>query len=520
MPRSDTATLRRVSEERLATLADRLDMDLDPQERHDYTELVNGLLGVFDTVLEAGDPAYPGGERHPDRPSGQRPDPAEDPLNAWVYRCEVGGATDGSLTGLEVGVKDSIAVAGYPMQAGSDVLEGFVPTVDAIVIDRVLSAGARITGKQNMESFAFSGSGDTSDFGPVINPHDDAYLAGGSSSGSAAAVATGDCDVSLGTDQAGSVRIPSACCGTVGLKPTTGLVPYTGVLALDTGIDHVGPIANSVIDVAEVLEVIAGTASVDGVPIDPRQPQSLEPDAYTTAIADGIEDVTVGVLEDGFDWEFSDPDIDRTVRDAVEVFEDVGAETTRMSMPRHRLLSSAAGVIATIGGARTFGNNGVASSASGWYWSEFAGAMDAFLDSRTDQLPPSVKQAMLAAEHVLENRGMAPYAIAQNIALDARRRYDELLNDCDVFALPTLAVPPMRHDPEMNRVEATAREWTLAQNTAATDLTGHPAISIPCGMVDGLPVGMMLVGKHFDEATVLRVAAGFERETDWKSRKR
>ncbi len=518
MPRSDTDHIRPVTEEQLRRYADRYHLSLSPDEIADYRTLVNGTLETFEAILDAPEPSFPHqAVDHERRPSARRPTDADDPLNAWICRVEVGEG-DGPLGDLEVGLKDSIALAGYPMTLGSEVFEGFVPTFDATVTRRLLDAGATIVGKQNMESFAFSGSGDTSDFGPVFNPYSDDHLAGGSSSGSAAAVARGDCDVSIGTDQAGSVRIPSACCGVVGLKPTTGLVPYTGAYPLELGIDHLGPIAPSVRPIARTLEEIAGEDVVDGMRLDPRQPRGIEPAAYTEALDQPLEGLTVGILEDGFAWPFSEPGVDEAVRDALEVFSEAGATTTSVRMERHRTLSSAGGVVATIGGAATFDLGGLTRGAEGWYWDGLADMLDALAEARADRLPPSLKQALLTAAHVRESRGMTPYALAQNIALDARRRYDRLLDSCDVLALPTLAVPPMEYDPDLDRVEATSREWMLAANTAATDLTGHPAISVPCAMRDGLPVGLMLVGPHFDERTLVRAAAGFERAIDWQQR--
>lgn len=511
MARSDGYSVRRAALSDIERYADDLGLSLSPEELEDYLDLVNGSLESYDQVLEADTPAISYRKiEYTNRPGGRSPRSDEDPLNSWIHRFELEGADGGSLDGVDIGIKDSIAVAGYPMTLGSEVLNGFVPQIDATVVERLLEAGATITGKQNMESFAFSGSGGTSDFGPVLNPYSEDHLAGGSSSGSAAAVANGDCDVSIGTDQAGSVRIPSACCGTVGLKPTTGLVPYTGALSLDLGIDHLGPIAQTVSDVARTLEVMAGEDRVDGVRMDPRQPRGIEGGAYADMLPGSLTGKSIGVLEEGFTWPFADEDVIECIRNAVDTLSSGGASTDSVSMDRHHLVSSAAGVISTIGGARTFAEAGVGRGPDGWYWTEFTDMFDSLKEARADALPPSVKQAILTAEHVLGQRGMTPYTIAQNIALEAEKEYDRLLADHDVLALPTIVIPPMTHDPEMDRVEATAREWMLAANTAPMDLTGHPAISVPCGMVDGLPTGMMFVGSHFDESTVLEVADGFE----------
>ena len=519
MPRSDRNAIRRVSEPDVERLADRVGLQLSPEEVADYRALVNGALEGLDAVAEhRGVELLDEGAAYTDRPPGRPPSPGDDRLNAWITRCRVEGAPDGPLAGVTVGLKDSIALAGYPMTAGSEVLSGFAPTIDATVATRLLDAGATIVGKQNMESFAFSGSGDTSDFGPVVNPHSEDHLAGGSSSGSAAAVAAGDCDVSIGTDQLGSIRIPSAICGVVGIKPTSGLVPYTGVVPLEPGIDHVGPFARTVEPVAETLEVVAGEDVRDGLHIDPRQPRGVEAGDYTSGLDDGVSDLTLGVLAEGFGWEFSEPEVDDAVEDAVDVLAGEGATVREVSMDLHRTGMAAAGVVAFQGSIRTFQDAGVGTGYTGWYWTELADALDAFLEARTDRLPPSVKQGLLAAEHLRDVRGVSLYAAAKNMALELERGYDRLLAECDALLMPTVPVRAFERDDDLDRVTATSREFPSVANTSPMDMTGHPAISVPCAKPDGLPVGLMVVGSHFDEATVLRVARAFEAATDWESR--
>ncbi|KMO27438.1 amidase family protein, partial [Methylobacterium aquaticum] len=192
--------------------------------------------------------------------------PEENPLGAWYWKSEVKGAETGTLTGKTVALKDNVALAGVPMMNGASTLEGFVPASDATIVTRMLDAGATILGKAVCEHFCLSGGSHTSDPGPVHNPHRMGYSAGGSSSGSAALVASGAVDLAIGGDQGGSIRIPASYCGIYGMKPTHGLVPYTGVMPIETTIDHTGPMTASVADNALLLEVLAGA---DG--LDPRQ---------------------------------------------------------------------------------------------------------------------------------------------------------------------------------------------------------------------------------------------------------
>jgi len=517
MPRSDDHPFRRPTAADLDALADDLGLSLSPEEREDYRTLVSGAVGGLDPLRDA--PTLDHG-LHPDEPrriGGRRPDAEEDPLNAWVRKCTVEGAADGPLSGVTVGLKDSIALAGVEMTAGSRVLEGFTPEIDATVVTRLLDAGATIVGKLNMESFAWSGTGDTSDFGPVTNPHSDDHLAGGSSSGSGAAPAAGDCDVALGTDQAGSIRIPSAWCGLVGIKPTHGLVPYTGILSLERSIDHAGPMAPTVEPVAETLAVLAGEDVADGVRLDDRQPRDVAADDYAAAVGSDVDGMRVGVLEEGFGWDDADPVVDEAVREATGVLADAGAEVESVSAPLHRLMPSAWAAIGTQGAARHFEEVG-ATNHRGWAWPRLTRALDSFRRARADDLPPSVKQALLTAAYLRREYGMEAYAKARDVALAAERQYDGLLAEYDALAMPTVVVRAFEKAPEMGRVPAADREVSTITNTSPFDLTGHPAISVPCAKPDGLPVGMMLVGAHRDERALFALASAFEDRTDWEER--
>jgi amidase len=218
------------------------------------------------------------------REGGWRPTAEENPLNAWYWRCGLKGASSGPLAGKTFAIKDNVCVAGIPMMNGTRLLEGFVPNIDATVVTRILDAGGTILGKAVCESLCFSGGSHTSDTGPVRNPHDPTRTTGGSSSGSGALVASRAVDMAIGGDQGGSIRIPSAWCGIYGIKPTWGLVPYTGAFPIELTIDHLGPMARSAADCALMLEVIAGP---DG--LDPRQSAGLASTAYTRALTGDIK---------------------------------------------------------------------------------------------------------------------------------------------------------------------------------------------------------------------------------------
>lgn len=517
MPRGDTHAIRRPSAEELVAVARQYGIDLNERERADYMELVEATLDSIEEIEEWPEPGFDLHEReYTDRSGSYRPDSEEDPYNAWISKFRVEGADDGPLAGMEVGLKDSIALAGYELTCGSAVLEGYVPQIDATVATRLLDAGATIIGKLNMESFAWSGSSDTSDFGTVPTPHDTNHLAGGSSSGSGAAPATGDCDIAIGGDQGGSIRVPSAWCGLVGMKPTTGLVPYTGVVPIDRGYDHVGPQTRTVETNAKTLEAIAGEDVQDGLRMDPRQPRGVEADDYADAIEEGIDDLSIGVLEEGFGWEYSDEEVDETVREAVGTLEDLGASAETVSVDLHRLTVPVWTAAAVQGGINLLEGETVGTSFKGWYWTDMIQAFGKFRRARANEFPPTVKASMLTNGHLESERGIELYAKAKNLALDAEREYNRALDDHDALVMPTTPMLPYERDDDLGRVDRVGRTLINLSNTGMFDLTNHPALTVPCAKPEGLPVGLMLVGEHFDERTLYRIAGTFEAETDWE----
>jgi amidase len=485
-------------------------MRLTDEEVDQYLDLVDKTLAGLESLAETADIAIgPGRLSSVTRPEPARPPADENQFNAWIAKFHVASDRCGPLSGVEIGLKDNIALAGYELTAGSTVMKGFVPRIDATIVQRLLNAGGAITGKHNMESFAHSGTGDISDFGAVLNPHDTDYLAGGSTSGGAAAVAAEECDVAIGTDQGGSIRTPAAWCGIVGLKPTTGLVPYTGVLPIDLGVDVVGPMARSVRDVARTLEVIGGLDERDGLQLDHRQPPAVAAEPYTDAL-DTKDDLTIGVLAEGFGWAGGNKAIDRTVQSAIDSLDSAGINTRTVSVPLHEHSPALLDVLAVSGYTQLLQSDWVGTNHNGWYWRDLASVFSRFRRAQAHELPFTVKKSWLTGELLHEEYGVELYAKANNIALAAQHQYDECLAECDVLAMPTTPVKPAKHAPELGRVEKMARVHDSAANTAIFSLTHHPALSVPCGTVDGLPVGMMLVGKHFDETTVLRAGQAVE----------
>jgi amidase len=256
-------------------------MTLSESDTASFLGLLKGLLPSYERidVLREPKPTV----RYP-RTTGYRPDASENPLGAWYWRAEVKGAQQGPLAGRTIVLKDTTCLAGVPMMNGTAVLEGYVPDFDATVAERILDAGGTIVGKAACENLCFSGGSHTNHIAPAQNPHRRGFSTGGSSSGSAALVASGAVNMALGGDQGGSIRIPSSWCGTYGLKPTYGLVPCTGMFPIEQTLDHAGPICASTADVALLLSVIAGRD-----PLDPRQFE-CETQDYRSAIGKGAKD--------------------------------------------------------------------------------------------------------------------------------------------------------------------------------------------------------------------------------------
>src|SRR5437879_10141970 len=313
----------------LERIAKSYNLALSRDDLTSFRNLMDGVLASYRRLDQFAEPTL--AVKYP-RDAGFRPSPSDNRLNAWYWRCSIKGATSGPLAGKKIAIKDNVCVAGIPMMNGSNVLEGFVPDVDATVVTRILDAGGEIAGKAVCEHLCFSGGSHTSDTGPVLNPHNPKRSAGGSSSGSAALVVAREVDMALGGDQGGSIRIPSSYCGAVGLKATYGLVPYTGVFPIELTLDHTGPIARSAADCALLLAAIAGP---DG--LDPRQPSTVRTDPYTRALTGDARGLRVGIVREGFGWPgASEPDVDRLVREAAQRLSQAGATVTDVSVPLHR----------------------------------------------------------------------------------------------------------------------------------------------------------------------------------------
>ncbi|MFG2030073.1 amidase [Streptomyces sp. NPDC048825] len=484
-------------------LADELLLGITAEDLDVYHATTSGLLGSWAVVDNLYDH-----EAAPTVPTREWSEPADNPLGAWYVTTQLADRADGPLAGRRVAIKDNVAVAGIPLMNGSETVRGFVPNADATVVTRLLAAGATIAGKAVCEDLCFSGASHTSKTGPVRNPWDRDRTSGGSSSGSAALVASGAVDLAIGGDQGGSIRIPASFCGVVGHKPTFGLVPYTGAFPIEQSIDHLGPIAPTVADAAAMLTVIAGA---DGK--DPRQPTGVTGKDYVTELDQLDHGLRIGVVTEGFDQANSDPGVNAVVRQAIESLTAAGHVAEDVSIPWHKHGAAIWDVISVEGATWQM----VQGNAYGLNWK---GTYDpdqmAYYGRRWRHDPSAfsetVKLVALGGTYALRNGYGASYAKARNLEGTLAAAYDAVLESYDVLVMPTLPItasliPP----PDAPVGEVIARALEMVSNTAPLNVTGHPACSIPAGLSDGLPVGLMVVGKKYDDAGVLRAAHAFER---------
>ena len=488
---------------RLTALDRHFRFGLSASELEEFAPAVEASLGASTAVEDLyrrSAPPTPQREWAPAAPERNR-------LGAWYVTTEIAGAPDGPLSGKTVAVKDNVAVAGVPMMNGSRTVEGFIPRRDATVVRRLLDAGATITGKAVCEDLCFSGASFTSQPAPVRNPWDPTRNSGGSSSGSGALVANGDVDMAVGGDQGGSIRIPAAFCGTVGHKPTHGLVPYTGAFPIERTIDHLGPITRTVADAAVMLSVLAGP---DGA--DPRQPTTIEVVDYLSAITQSASGLRVGVVTEGFGTAVSDPEVDSAVRAAVDVLRGAGLAAEEVSIPWHLDAMHVWNVIATEGAAyQMLDGNAYGMNADGFYDPELIAHFAAQRLTRGHELSKTVKLVGLSGRYTFEVGGGKYYAMARQLVPELRAVYDAALAYYDVLVMPTVPYTAREIPPaDAGLADYLHVALSMVGNTAPFDVTGHPACSVPAGLVGGLPTGLMIVGKRFDDATVLRVAHTYE----------
>jgi aspartyl-tRNA(Asn)/glutamyl-tRNA(Gln) amidotransferase subunit A len=386
------------------------------------------------------------------------------------------GRYRGPLHGIPIGLKDLVDTAGVKTTCGSAVFADRIPETDAEIVTRLRAAGAVLIGKQNMQEFAYGGTSAASHFGPVRNPWDITRIPGGSSGGSAAAVAAGMCFASIGTDTGGSVRQPASYCGVVGLKPTYGRISTRGVFPLSWSLDHVGPLCRTVTDTALLMEVIAGYDLLDPTTVD----RPVE--EYSKALRSTVK-LRCGLVRNPF-FEDLDIDVAAAIENAVLVIENLGHKILEVDLPTFPTTVQAPEVYAV---------------------------HEATLHRSPELFQPWVRERLVQAEKI----STTEYVNGRRELDRVRREIEEVFEHVDVLLTPTVSVPPIEVDEAMKMSPPVAGEVWL-RNTRPFNAYGLPTISVPCGLTSNrLPIGLQIAGPHFQEAKVLAFAYGFEQATEW-----
>ncbi|CAJ1313626.1 Asp-tRNA(Asn)/Glu-tRNA(Gln) amidotransferase subunit GatA [Paenibacillus nuruki] len=419
----------------------------------------------------------------------------------------VSGEARGLLFGLPVGVKDNIVTEGLRTTCGSQFLKNYDPIYNATVADKLRQADAVTIGKLNMDEFAMGGSNENSSFAPVRNPWNLDYVPGGSSGGSAAAVAAGEAYFTLGSDTGGSIRQPASYCGVVGLKPTYGLVSRFGLVAFASSLDQIGPLTKNVEDSAYVLQAIAGYDAKDSTSAKVDIPD------YVSALSGEIKGLKIAVPSE-YIGEGVDAEVKQSIMDALAVLEGLGAEWEEVSLPHteyavatYYLLASseASSNLARFDGVRY----GVRAENPG-------NLLELYHQSRSEGFGDEVKRRIMLGTYALSSGYYDAYYLkAQKVRTLIKRDFDNVFEKYDVIIGPTAPTTAFKLGSQLDD------PLTMYLNdilTIPVSLAGVPAISVPCGFASGLPVGMQIIGKAFDEQTVLRVAHAFEQNTNHQQR--
>ena len=504
-------TVPTLTPDQLLDAADRVGLSLTPDDVDSYLGLLAPYMNAYNLVDSMPDNLpvvkYP-------RTPGVFPPAAENVHNAWYVKTSIMGAPQGALAGKRVAIKDNVMVAGVPMMNGNAILEGYVPDIDATVVTRILDAGGEIAGKTHCENYCISGGSHTNAKGPVHNPYKRGYSSGGSSSGSAVVVSLGEVDMAIGGDQGGSIRMPAAWCGIVGMKATHGLVPYSGIMPIEITVDHTGPMTKNVRDNALLLEVIAGVDGYDPRQFHERQPGTLD---YTTGIDGGVKGMRIGIVKEGFGHRGAEADVEACVQRAGERFRALGAIVEEISIPEHLVGPALWVPIGAEGLTQTMMlGDGYGASRRDLYVTSLIDKLHGW-ELRADQLSETTKLLTVLGVHMQKYYGTRFYGKATNIARRLTAAYDAQLAQYDVLMMPTMLMKATPSPPaDAPRELYVRRAMEMISNTSPFDISHHPALTVPCGMSEGLPIGMMLIGRHFDEAKVYRVGYAFEQSGDWQ----
>lgn len=414
------------------------------------------------------------------------------------------GEKRGLLFGLPAALKDNIVTEGIVTTCASKHLENYQPIYDATVVQKLKEAESVVLGKCNMDEFAMGGSSETSAYKITRNPWNEEHVPGGSSSGSAAAVAAGEVYFALGTDTGGSIRQPASYCGVVGLKPTYGRVSRFGAVAFASSLDQIGPITKNVEDAAYVLQSIAGYDPMDSTSANVEVPN------YLSALTGDVKGLRIGVPKE-YLGEGIDPAVKEAVMNALKVLEDLGAKWEEITLPHTEYAIASYYIIASSEASSNLARfDGIR---YGVRSTNASSLLEVYEKSRSEGFGPEVKRRIMLGTYALSSGYYDAYYLkAQKVRTLIKQDFDRAFEQVDVIIGPTTPTPAFKIG------ELIDDPLTMYLNDVCTvpvSLAGMPAISVPCGMVNGLPVGMQVIGKAFDEATILRVAHAFEQSTEF-----
>ena len=415
---------------------------------------------------------------------------------------------DHPLLGVPLAIKDVICTKGVVTTCGSKILEDFIPPYNATVIEHLRRQGAVILGKTNMDEFAMGSSTENSAYFPTRNPWDLSRVPGGSSGGSAAALAADECLGALGSDTGGSVRQPAALCGVVGLKPTYGRVSRYGLVAFASSLDQIGPFGNNVTDCAIMLQAIAHYDPCDSTSVDVPAPN------YAQALIPDIRGMRVGVPREYF-VEGMQPGVEAAVRAAIEKMADLGAEVDEVSLPHTKYSLPVYYLIAPAEASANLARyDGVK---YGYSHPEVEDVWDAYRQTRRNGFGSEVKRRIMLGAYALSAGYYDAYYLkAQKVRTLIKRDFDEAFSKFDVLVAPTSPTVAFKIG---ERVDDPLQMYLSDVLTLSLNLAGICGISIPCGFADGLPVGLQIMGDAFAEEVVLRVAYAYEQATEWHLKK-
>ena len=419
------------------------------------------------------------------------------------------GEEIGDLAGIPIALKDILCTKGIRTTCASKILANYVPFYDATVVQKLKGEGAVFLGKLNMDEFAMGSSTENSGFQITRNPWNLARIPGGSSGGSAAAVAADECIAALGTDTGGSIRQPASCCGVVGMKPTYGRVSRYGLVAFASSLDQIGPITKDVTDCAIMMNAISGYDPLDSTSV-PRE----VPD-YKQFLIQEIKGIRIGIPKEYF-IEGMDPEVEKAVREAIDLYRSLGAEIEEVSLPHTEYAVAVYYIICTAEASSNLARyDGVK---YGLRSKEYEDLLEMYMLTRAQGFGQEVKRRILLGTYVLSaGYYEAYYRKASQVRTLIRSDFEEAFRKVDVILSPTAPTPAFRVGEKVNDP---LQMYLSDIHTIPVNLAGIPAISIPCGFSqEGLPIGLQLMGRHFDEGMLLRVAYAFEKNTEFHLKK-